>query len=141
MTVSKTTIQSQFFREMKLKLLFTALLLCMGIVGCEEDEKGKENATTYCDCQNNKYSEYIKDFEGKMLYREDIKTWNIVYKKPNTIDGAIIFLPCDISQNYKHNGIRVIFSGKTFSTSKNISVEIGGVEYKCLKIKEIKKFK
>ncbi len=117
---------------MKIKLLLIALFLSIGIVGCDDKEDSKESS---CPCEKSEEYKEVKNIKGIVYYNEQVKEWNIVYEVPNTYDSAIAFISCNIPEHFKQNGIRVVFSGKAYSSS--FKSPVGGKSYMCLEVSSI----
>lgn len=61
-----------------------------------------------------------KDWEGYVQYLGNTKLYSITYTVPNTIDSQWIGYVCNMPDEFKRGGLKVVFSGNYYHAYKYI---------------------
>lgn len=80
----------------------------------------------------------VKNLNGRVGYRQDVKMYTVNYHVPGTIDSQWTGLLCNVPVEYQSMGKEVRFSGEYRSTAGKISSQLGGEEIYYLYLSSIK---
>jgi hypothetical protein len=120
----------------KVALKTVAILLIMLIsFACNNDEA---NNNMICDCNNKVNSIELTDLEGTIYFNEDIQKWYISsIPKEGTYDEALLYIPCNMKEEYKKVNEKVRFSGTVFDLSAGLDNIPAGSGYTCIEISSL----
>lgn len=82
-----------------------------------------------------------KDFEGSVYLRGDSTLYSITYGVPNTSDTQIVGYVCNMTENFKKDGLRVKFSGDYYHAYKYFQKTHAGEIVMYLYLTSIKQVK
>jgi hypothetical protein len=125
--------EKQRFSGKILHCLAGLLALSIALAACKSQSKGDDNII--CDCNKKVNSIKMTDLEGTVHFNENIQQWYISTPKEGTYDEALLFIPCDMKEEYKAaNNSKVIFSGTVFDLLSGLSNAPAGSSYYCIEI-------
>ncbi len=106
-------------------IIFLPLLLAMmlGLTGCSSDDETKSTETKTIE----RIGEVVL-LKGVMHYNNILKYWFITYHEEGSIDSVIDYYPYKLKEEYKYEGMKVVFSGLVYKAEFDIP-KIGGAQY------------
>ncbi|WP_439489918.1 hypothetical protein [Algoriphagus sp.] len=112
-----------------LQLMIFGLLLLISNCGSEDhfDLSG-------CELTNELKS--VADETGTVWFDSQAQAFAIFSGIDGTYDGQNIGIVCNLPDNYKEEGVTVVFSGKYFE-NKNLTPQIPGQEYYDLELSKV----
>jgi hypothetical protein len=116
-------------------MMVTAILLIL-TVGVSACGKEKDN-NAVCDCNNKVNSIEVTDLEGTIYFNENIQKWYISTHKEGSYDETLLFIPCNMKEEYKKVNEKVRFSGITFDLSAGLDNIPAGSSYICIEISSL----
>jgi hypothetical protein len=114
--------------------LVTIALLAGSLTSCESKVKEAEKI---CDCSNKTFIAEVTNLAGTVNFNADVNEWYIAVHKENTIDEVLLFIPCNMEATYKWENKKVLFSGKTYALSEEITGVPAGYSYICVELSAI----
>lgn len=119
-------------KEIFLKTGIISLFLFFLGMGCE-NKFGKP-------CDVGEVVKSVNDKKGFIWYDSQSRTYSVFASIEGTYDSQDIGIPCDMPDNYKKEGIEILFSGNYFKC-KEFSPSIPGQTYYYLELIKIKSLK
>ena len=112
-------------------IIFSITLLCLSCTN-GDDPNAKDGI-----CGSGKIEKSVTNTEGIIYYNTQEKAFNIVVTIPNTYDSQDIGFVCELPENLKQDGAKVIISGDYRGYGKQAA--IGGQKYYYLSLSKIEK--
>ena len=121
---------------MKKIFLFLSMLLAIGLFSaCSSDDAPKSLPQPEEDLGTPIKS--VTNISGAVHLNQSLQKWEIISHIPNTIDCVDIYYPLNLSNDYKVEGLQVLFSGDVYKGDENAT--LGGEETYKIKLTKIKK--
>ena len=118
---------------MKTYFCFTISCLFLMLFSCN---KGDDVTTQQSgNCNSGKIVKSVAGTEGVIYYNTSEKAFTVISTIPNTYDSQDIGILCELSENLKIDGQKVVFSGDYRKYDK--VAPIGGQTYYYLEVSKI----
>lgn len=127
-------------------LIITLLACCLFTISCKDEEKDsvvpeteKPSEDTPAVKPGAKIGE-VNAVQGTVYYNESLRLWFIYVIEKGTIDCTECYFPTNISDDFKIDGLRVIFSGTVYEVDEALMANISQVvsaEYYVLTLSSI----
>jgi hypothetical protein len=118
---------------------FLSIFIVMTLFQCKCPMKNNNNPSPTPSTTMEKDSKIIKNQEGIIGYWESLKKYTINYNQPNTYDGQYTcIIEGNLNEEYKKQGISVVFSGTIYKNAETPQPMIGGQQVFWLKLDSIK---
>ncbi|MEQ8924847.1 MAG: hypothetical protein RLO81_03475 [Fulvivirga sp.] len=112
---------------MKNVIYYLPVLTLLLFVQCRDESPNK--------CFEEK-GQTISNKEGTVYFHSHLEAYAIYAPVENTFDSQLVFVPCEIPEKYKKDGVKIIFSG-AYATL-NISFDkIPGQEFYQLNLTDL----
>lgn len=118
---------------MKFKFLNLAVL---GLL-LMSNKCGTEDADTLIRCDLKNVVKTVSDASGTIWFDSQAQAYAIFSGIDGTYDAQDIGIACNLPDNYKKEGLKVIFSGKYFE-NKSLTPQMPGQEYYNLELTKIR---
>ena len=102
----------------------------------KEDVRLSEPQLTRCDSKRKTVKE-ADGLEGQIWFNKAVQEYAIYVSVDGTYDTQYVGIPCELSEEFKKEGLRVVFSGKYKDFSKQPTTVMPGQTYYYLNLSKI----
>ena len=117
------------------------MILSIACISCDNDESKLPFPIEESWDQGQNIKTY-QNLKGEMRFDKELKLWYIQFFYPGSIDSVDAFFPSpsELADDFKEEGLVVIFSGKAYQVEIDREVKFGGWEDYYIKLDNIKKY-